>query len=1849
MCDHHDCALHRLSGSACAFISHGLVYKQASLVGTTEPATRRDAAAPSPLRGTITSGVDAPGSIVVDCVNPALRATVLVVVWLADAALALVPAGGTGLFGSPCSGDQLERDLAVQSCNETALALLGGSTPWMSFLAGEWVDDGLSWRVVLCACGGVLRPEMALAVASGSSTCSTNSAARWVRADKLGSALPSVSGTLAKDITLAALARASAFVRPGQRADSRLRLGRGDEAWVDSSMQALSATQRGGATAPEVAVADDHERLQAHLASVAALCRSKGEGGRAAFFEDCAARVAPLPVSEFPEELVGDVLTPADIEDLYLRPFRRDTKICDTVAPPVCSAPLEFPLGVPTPTCHADVLLPEVMSACAGWYAANDTWHCKRLLGLTAQRPRGLAWGVDAALPRWRPFFAAGGVLVFDEHTGSPSVLCDEAYKLKHNINGEFARAEFAAVRDKEIVAYMADGVCIKAQGLPFIQLAPNLESLYEASGPAGVKCVAAEILKFGQFDGTGWYLRGPTPDASKGILGAATLPSVGSPLGAVPKPDGSARLIIDMGFGYDNLRLQKVTVEPLPSVDAPQPASRPHFSSITTGGGGGIAVSVNSAAGPYRPAHKETYQAGGRWPWQYEGKSSVAEQATNAVVLSVVAMLGGLRIYHANFDFWKAFHQTNYNLREILATANTVPEGLLDGEVSKCLRNITNSRMAMGAGFASGVQQRESNVYNLGVLARFDGRQQARRLLEPECSAAQLWLQKRSVLPHDDYGRQDRMADGGWYTDDPTYTIVGGVTRVEDLIHSFYDVLGPEGLGVKMADVHKWLVGCYSMWQGVRFSASLGILWLPPDKVLKANDQLMVFQSGRLSGADFVKMMGFLNYLESVLAVHHNINAQLWAGYDAHRAACNVSGDGKGVTSVVPGTLQLQPIRVWRKLLQNTTGTTLLRIARRMPPPDIASEFVMASDACFDIVVVDGVQCGAPAPACWPAMGGSMHCYLWQYLFSDDEIKVLTIPVAEFIAGPVGLMVYTAGGRLEYAKRIVLEIDAYATPRCALRDRAKSPNMLAAHEEFVSDPIFQVYRKVLTSRHVFGSGNDLADKTSRNKRPEAERLCRFLGHEPRWLPVPPNAHDYIRRVIARLRNLRDARPHPRTCDPATPGGDAPRFKDDSPVRVRRYATAVSPPPAGSAPTSLSHLPPPASPAARFVRQRLGSPSRDQAGVHTNHPVVARGNGSKVDIGSPPAPQSCDKCGKVWRCKKVPPEEHDLCKACAIGRNATALQLGSPPALSAGAGASPRHTRLAPRLHSPLVALGSDGKSPVVARLAGARMLGSLALAAASATSLLPAKGRVTRSDGRRVNVIEERVEHLMHVNATSDKPYALRGDTQVLRDLLTAGFLAEADGDNKNTAAHEDSHFNLYWVPYCALQNTPVIRPDVSRLDYNERLIEEAWWGGCIPWMQTRMKNGAGVVGAALPSSLLKVLRNMKHMFWKQGIHTVSLHNATRAADGLLRGFLLEHGPLALIPKRKEPLTNEEIGDMFSFCGKVGSGRGSVTIDWATPAFSSLLAMFHVLAQTGMRKGEVSLPAKEKFDRSRLSFENVRWRIGGDIYNSLTPELYGRLLREGGYALLRPPPSKADQFSLHWGACTIYLKFSATETINAARELAREEMRRAVDPLKRHEAPLFVNEKGLPWRHDALASIFYKIMVAIRGEARAKQVSMHSWRVYLACALLAAGAAPATIQCLLRWRSDDALKIYARINDTTYAGWLSAAGQSMVSSVRTTTSAVDSLSHAPEHGSLAAAMQQAASAAEAGSSEAGFQDAWRQRASAAVDVAVREASEHTPTVDAYRSMSILQAGISDLLLQSERMDQEDAVGVSTV
>ena len=50
------------------------------------------------------------------------------------------------------------------------------------------------------------------------------------------------------------------------------------------------------------------------------------------------------------------------------------------------------------------------------------------------------------------------------------------------------------------------------------------------------------------------------------------------------------------------------------------------------------------------------------------------------------------------------------------------------------------------------------------------------------------------------------------------------------------------------------------------------------------------------------------------------------------------------------------------------------------------------------------------------------------------------------------------------------------------------------------------------------------------------------------------------------------------------------------------------------------------------------------------------------------------------------------------------------------------------------------------------------------------------------------------------------------------------------------------------------------------------------------------------------------------------------------------------------------------------------------------------------------------------------------------------------------------------------------------------------------------------------------------------KDYSIHSFRIFVACALMAADVPRAIIKRLLRWRGDLSLEIYARLNDEEWS-----------------------------------------------------------------------------------------------------------------
>ena len=108
----------------------------------------------------------------------------------------------------------------------------------------------------------------------------------------------------------------------------------------------------------------------------------------------------------------------------------------------------------------------------------------------------------------------------------------------------------------------------------------------------------------------------------------------------------------------------------------------------------------------------------------------------------------------------------------------------------------------------------------------------------------------------------------------------------------------------------------------------------------------------------------------------------------------------------------------------------------------------------------------------------------------------------------------------------------------------------------------------------------------------------------------------------------------------------------------------------------------------------------------------------------------------------------------------------------------------------------------------------------------------------------------------------------------------------------------------------------------------------------------------------------------------------------------------------------------------------------------------------------------------------------------------------------------------------------------NAARALAALENAAQVQPDKRATTPLFGPSCGEEFTHHQVETAFALMMIfgALVPLADLADYSIHSFRIFVACALMAANVPRHTIKRLLRWRGDLSLEIYARLNDEEWA-----------------------------------------------------------------------------------------------------------------
>ena len=526
--------------------------------------------------------------------------------------------------------------------------------------------------------------------------------------------------------------------------------------------------------------------------------------------------------------------------------------------------------------------------------------------------------------------------------------------------------------------------------------------------------------------------------------------------------------------------------------------------------------------------------------------------------------------------------------------------------------------------------------------------------------------------------------------------------------------------------------------------------------------------------------------------------------------------------------------------------------------------------------------------------------------------------------------------------------------------------------------------------------------------------------------------------------------------------------------------------------------------------------------------------------------------------------------------------------------------------------------APVGARLVGARIVSEELRACVSAAVSATARSNAERAHDVS-NYVAARVESDVATMQADESHLALRPhDWSLVRGLLTASNAA-TERRVPNTTKKQDRCNWRKWDTFCKMLDTPPIRDDIRSATGADpagyvrecTLVELAF----MFWITNEPQY--------LVTSMLQRLRGVSR------IHKVSLRlpfvplaHLVQVCKGLVQERIDDQGPESLVRKQKEPLQNWMIIKWLSLThGVIGGVTVGANLQW-----QGIRCMIAYFASTGARKADVALDAGASFGLRHLALWNATWEIRGEVVLQPTADQLAALCVLC-YVHLTPVPCKNDPDGCKFAGTPTTCRYHPTAPINFARELAAYEIMRGTEAVDRRRTPMLLSPNGLPWRKAALDRFFKLMLTLVVGAAAAVSYSVHSFRIYLACALHAQGASAERIMMMLRWSSTASLLVYCRPNASTVAGWVHSAADAAIDAVRANTLATNravrpgGAAAAPTAGSHSAVAPPAAAAAPATAAPAGPAappgDAFPPAGAAATTAAVHPGGVATPVLAA--------------------------------
>ena len=373
---------------------------------------------------------------------------------------------------------------------------------------------------------------------------------------------------------------------------------------------------------------------------------------------------------------------------------------------------------------------------------------------------------------------------------------------------------------------------------------------------------------------------------------------------------------------------------------------------------------------------------------------------------------------------------------------------------------------------------------------------------------------------------------------------------------------------------------------------------------------------------------------------------------------------------------------------------------------------------------------------------------------------------------------------------------------------------------------------------------------------------------------------------------------------------------------------------------------------------------------------------------------------------------------------------------------------------------------------------------------------------------------------ANDDSPYAIcPGEPDRVREMVLDA-CKKRDSSVPAGSAKTEAWGFAWMARFGRAHNTPWMRPRRGAR-INETL--ETWFVAfAILWlcvmMQPSARTKARGFDKAKPDSALGAVYGWRRVLHACGRYLAPMDSALAVLKAMKSDYIAEYGDLALTAQRGQPLSLAQTAAISAALAEGVAG-------WLCATNACFTVMVAFLHSSGMRNDEVVA----------LRRSNFTLVIDGAELPATTANL--RRMRNGCYVKGKSTCSKCDRHNTFWGSRDMWFRYDDAAANNFASKWVTWELAYPCPVEQRGEWPAF-SEKGdnehMTTRRSA--ALHKQLTIQALGETLGARVTIHWWRVTLATALFAKGKPPGEIQALVRWKTEEAMRIYARIRPSAYA-----------------------------------------------------------------------------------------------------------------